>query len=138
MLRGEGDARILWRDLRGLEPNADAFMSDTIQRALGEPYRLLMDARTGLDALAGEPDMAGLILHASRCGSTLACRMLATDPGLLVVSEPEVLDGLLALPAPAADRTRWVRGLLAALSRPGRRLVVKADASAACSTPPHS
>lgn len=128
LLHGEADPQILWRDLRGLDPNDDAFMADTLGRALGEPYRVLMDPCTGLDALRGTPVMAGLILHASRCGSTLACRMLAVDASLVVVSEPEALDGLLSLPAPAADRARWVRGLLAALGRPGRRLVVKADA----------
>lgn len=128
VLRGGPEPLILWRDLRGLDPNADAFMSGTLQRALAEPYRLLMDPRTGLDALVGAPKMAGLILHASRCGSTLACRMLATDPDLVVVSEPEVLDDLLSLPAPAERRAEWVRGLFAALGRPGRRLIVKADA----------
>jgi hypothetical protein len=86
--------------------------------------------RTDLGALAALPeaDVAGILLHMSRCGSTLACRMLATDSSLAVVAEPAPLDQLLTGPGTLAERAAWVRGLLGAFGATGRRVVVKADA----------
>lgn len=127
---GAGEPRVEWRDLRGLDGNRDAFFADTLQRALREPYRLLARAVTPIGALesVAPAPVAGIVHHLSRCGSTLACRMLATDPGLAVVPEPEPLDRLLSIPADPGRRARWVRGLLSALAPEGRRLVVKPDA----------
>ena len=62
---------------------ARAFFLDTVQRALREPYRLLFAPRTSLAALeavaagSAPPGPAGLVLHTSRCGSTLVCRCSA-------------------------------------------------------------
>jgi hypothetical protein len=83
------------RDVRFTEP----FFGQTVARWTGDdPPRPL--ARTGLQelvALDGEPslDPAGFIFHLSRCGSTLLSRLLATLPGVVVVSEPEPLNALL-------------------------------------------
>ena len=55
----------------------DPFLDETVQRALRHPFRMLFRHQTplrGLDALvAGNPGLptAGIILHVSRCGSTL-------------------------------------------------------------------
>jgi hypothetical protein len=120
-----------WCDLREVS-RQDPFFLDTVQRALWEPYRLLFRPRTALSALeavaarAGEARPAGIVLHTSRCGSTLVCRMLGAVPGTPVLSEPVPCDQALRAPAPAPTRARWLRWLLAALGAHGA--VVKLDA----------
>jgi hypothetical protein len=86
-----------------------------------------------VDAL--EADMlplAGLILHMSRCGSTLIAQSLKAWPGTRVISEPGILD--IALTAALAGMDpQWLsfRGVLAALRQPAggdRDVVIKLDA----------
>jgi hypothetical protein len=124
-----GDVRVTWVDLTGIAYE-ESFLLDTVQRGLRDPYRLVFVAYTGSEALEREaPDVAGLILHTSRCGSTLVSRMLGELAGVTAISEPVPLDELLRAPGIAeADRARWVAGLIAALARPGTRLVLKLDA----------
>ncbi len=87
-----------WGDLRGVR-FAQPFFGQTVARwADSDPPRNLV--RTGLDALMAldtEPslDPSGFIFHLSRCGSTLVSRLLATLPGVLVVSEPDPLNALV-------------------------------------------
>jgi hypothetical protein len=116
-----------WCDLRGMDLSGDGFFFEGVIRAMREPYRLLVRPRTPLEELPdADPDVAGLIMHTSRCGSTLACRMLTAVEGLTVLSEPAPCDHVLrASHASAAQRARWLRGLLAAF---GGRLIVKLDA----------
>jgi hypothetical protein len=127
-----------WVDLRGVALE-DPFFSDTVRRALSEPYRLLFKARTAVDQLETAADgsesleLAGFIFHTSRCGSTLICRMLAQDPGTVAFSEPPIVDQLLR--APRVDdttRTRRLRSLVGALGQrrePGQqRAIFKLDA----------
>ena len=109
------------------------FFLDTVQRALWEPYRLLFAPCTSVAALeavavrAGSARPAGLVLHTSRCGSTLVCRMLGAMPGTPVLSEPAPCDqALRAAVATAGTRARWLQWLLAALGAGGA--VVKLDA----------
>jgi hypothetical protein len=86
-----------WGDMRGTR-FAEPFFHQTVERwAGGDPPPLI---RTGLDALHaldGAPslDPDALIFHVSRCGSTLLSRLLGSVPGVLAVSEPGPLNGLL-------------------------------------------
>ncbi len=83
---------------------------------------------------ADEADPAALIFHVSRCGSTLATRMLGAPEHHLAVSEAPVIDDILRRTPEASDTQRiaWLRGVMAALVRsqaePPRRLFVKLDA----------
>jgi gluconate kinase len=121
----------------------DPFFADTVQRCCTEPLPRLLRLRTPISALEkrqalapGLP-LAGLIFHASRCGSTLISQMLATLPELVVLSEPCPLDAVLRAhmrdPAISDDmRIAWLHWMVSALgqARSGaeRRLVLKLDA----------
>lgn len=76
--------------------------------------------------------LAGLILHESRCGSTLIAQTLKAWPGTRVVSEPGLLDIALTAALSGMDPAALAfRGALAALRQPARddaRVVVKLDA----------
>ena len=91
--------------------------------------------RLGLDeleALPGATDPAGLVLHCSRCGSTLLSRLLGGLRETVALSEPAVVDEVLRSGLPPAERDRWLRAVVRALCRPtpaapGRRFL-KLDA----------
>lgn len=109
----------------------DPFFAQTLERAFRHPFRLLFTARTPLDAVAVDASrapalpIAGVVLHLSRCGSTLVTQVLDALPGLLVMSEPPAVDSALRL---ARNRTplpdgsvagpAHVRGVIDALARP--------------------
>ncbi len=126
----------------------DPFLDQSIEGALRQPARLLFRRRTPLaDLLQPAPEgalpIAGVVLHLSRCGSTLLTRLLGDLPEVLALSEPGILDTVLRLPAEQlgiveADRPALVRGALAALARPDegeQRCIVKLDAWAALQLP---
>ncbi len=130
----------------------DPFLDETIRRALRRPFGLLCGARTALaavpvDAARGPAlPVAGVVLHLSRCGSTLAAQVLDALPEVLVVSEPAALDVALRLAAvghPLGDGTvagpEHVRGVVDALARPRhpahRACVLKLDAWAVVDLP---
>jgi hypothetical protein len=101
-----------WCDLRGAR-FAEPFLDQTVERLVAEGRAL---ARTDLDALLAldsapslEPD--GIVLHLSRCGSTLVSRLLATVPGVLVVAEPAPLNTLLQADPARIDRAARIRVL---------------------------
>jgi len=71
--------------------------------------------------------LAGLVLHASRCGSTLVVRALETWPGAVVVDEPPALDDALMAVRKGGDPT-GLSSVLTELGETGRRVVVKTDA----------
>jgi hypothetical protein len=76
--------------------------------------------------------LSGLILHMSRCGSTLITQTLKAWPGTRVLSEPGMLDIALTAALAGAD-PHWLsfRGVLAALRQPAgsdRDVVIKLDA----------
>jgi hypothetical protein len=92
-------------------------------------------ALTVFDALAA-PDvpLAGIIFHMSRCGSTLAARMLSCVPSLRVLSEPQPVDGVIRWLGRGAEYdevsiARKLRGVVRAFDRgDGRRIVLKVHA----------
>jgi len=124
-----------WADLSA-ERFVDPFFDETVARWLSGP-RARPLVRTGLEALVAldsEPSLepAGMIFHLSRCGSTLASRLLRTLPGVVVLSEPAPLNALLRLDPDRVDEAtlvRLVRLLVRALGRrrhdDERQLVLK-------------
>jgi hypothetical protein len=112
----------------------DPFFVQTVERAFRTPFSLLFRPETPVEALAElAPGLtpSGLVLHGSRCGSTLVAQMLGAVPQHLVLSEPPPIDQVLRLDAPDADRVRWLRAVVSALGRPRaeeRASIVKLDA----------
>jgi hypothetical protein len=137
-IREDGEPRVEWCWTDGLAFGEPSY-AQTVERALTRPFGLLFRQETPIDALdALEPGLepSGFILHASRCGSTLVARMLASVPQHLVVAEPMPVDQVLRAEAPVADRVRWLRGIVSALGRPRgdeRAYVLKLDAWSVCS-----
>lgn len=130
----------------------DPFFEQTVQRALRHPFRALFGARTpladvpALAAAAPSLPVAGVVLHMSRCGSTLVAQVLDALPGLLVLSEPGPVDTALRLARlrlPLPDGTvagpEHVRGVVDALARSRRpdhvTCVLKLDAWAVADLP---
>jgi hypothetical protein len=82
----------------------EPFYEDSIRAAMRRPLNRLARHRTrliDLEACAAalpvqKPD--GFIFHMSRCGSTLAAQMLASDSAHVVISEASPLDVVLRLP----------------------------------------
>jgi hypothetical protein len=79
----------------------EPFFGDTIDQVHRDPALLLFRRQTTLDE-AGEwlrlhPGLppSGFLFHMSRCGSTLAARMLGAIPANRVLSEPPALNGVL-------------------------------------------
>jgi hypothetical protein len=113
-----GELVIDWGDL-GAVNFSDPFFDQTVERWAGgnPPPELRRTGYGALEALDREPslDPSGLIFHLSRCGSTLLSRMLATVPGMLMVSEPGPINALLLEAAPlwSSDRLAATLRLLA-------------------------
>jgi hypothetical protein len=141
--------QIRWCFTEGI-PFTSPFFDQTIEECLRDPFRLLFWRETGIEALADfarsapglEP--AGLVLHGSRCGSTLITQMFAGLAATLVVSEPGPVDALLRAPVAdtgdaLADRADCLRWMVSALGQPRgllqTRLVVKLDAWAILALP---
>jgi hypothetical protein len=103
---------------------AEPFFEGTLQAALADPFALVFQHRTPLDALHDfappgcAPEPAGFVFHLSRCGSTLVSQMLAELTSSVVLSEPAVLDSLLRARHADGEAERLLRGLVGALGRP--------------------
>ena len=112
-----------WGDLRGVR-FAEPFFDRTVERwAGGDPPPLV---RTGLDALAAldaEPslDPSAILMHCSRCGSSLIARQLATLPGMLVVAEAGPINTLLMEEDAALDADGAALALRLLVRALGRR-----------------
>ena len=134
-----GQPTLDWCDLGCLRLTAP-FFAQTVQDAQDRSRAL---RRTGVEALARWPDAGpgarpdGLIFHLSRCGSTLAAQALAASPENIVLSEPEVVDGILRsdriMPGiPEERRVDWLRGLARVYGQrrfpEERRFFIKFDA----------
>ncbi len=133
--------RVQWCDLRGIAFE-EPFFEQTLRRAVRERDRrrtVVWTPAEELQAVACSVSdgatlpLAGLILHTSRCGSTLVARMLAALSGAVVLSEPPVIDQVLrASSIGVSERARRLNWLLAALAqrRSAREawLAIKLDA----------
>lgn len=126
--RREGRADVRWVAAAGMDFGAP-FFAEAVARVRHRPFSRLIDWRTRLADLASTAPAArtpdGLIFHWSRCGSTLAARMIGACRGVAAFAEPDPIDAVIAAQDPA---------LLAAMTtalahgRPDRaRLVLKLD-----------
>ncbi|THD34765.1 MAG: aspartyl beta-hydroxylase [Sphingomonas sp.] len=119
-----------------------SFFEESVRYATELPFNRMFRTRTSLEALVADAahhavtPPSGFVFHMSRCGSTLAARMLMAVPGHLVASEPEPLDAVVhwatVSGAPREDRIAALRAIVAALGRRSgagqRRFFVKLHA----------
>jgi hypothetical protein len=119
-----------------------SFFEDTVRRATVLPFNRMFRTRTSLSALVGDSSdydtiaPNGFVFHMSRCGSTLAARMLMAVPAHLVASEPEPLDAVVQWAtlsgAPRDEQIAAMRAIVAALGRKRsadqHRFFIKLDA----------
>jgi len=131
---GESGCRVDWCYTAGMSFE-DSFFDQSIQRCLSAPGRLLFRRLTGLDAVrevAAQSPRApdGLVLHMSRCGSTLVSGMLTARGDTLALSEPPVIDTAVRAAAAGVIGHADVRDMFSVLARLAvdRRYVVKCDA----------
>jgi hypothetical protein len=113
----------------------EPFFENTMQRAMRQPYRVLFRRKTPVDALdeCVPTSPTGFIFHMSRCGSTLVSQMLAASEDNVAISEAWAVDAAINADirhpeVTAAERMRWLRGVIHALGG-GRRYFVKFDAT---------
>ncbi|MBK8588114.1 MAG: sulfotransferase [Sandaracinaceae bacterium] len=120
----------------------EPFFQGTVERWLTRPasllFRTITSHRDLATVLADAPPIrvAGLVMHISRCGSTLVAQALAERPRTVVLSEPATLDIALtghALGATLEERARLVRALALAQAAPflpnGGDVVIKPEAT---------
>lgn len=112
-----------WRYL-GSTPFEEPFFFQTVARVTASdpsrtPLRTPIDVLEGFDKEVGGDLPTGFLFHMSRCGSTLATRLLASSPQNLVLSEPGAVNQILGAPAtiPKPVRIQWLRGLVRALDQ---------------------
>lgn len=136
-LTGSMEPLVHWIDV-GTEAFREPFLHETTQRHLKSPFNKLIRPVTRLaelpGAVANDPpvELAGIIFHVSRCGSTLLSQMLGTDEQNLVLAEPEPLDQLFRVGnARGGHDISQIRALIHALARqrnePPWRCVLKLD-----------
>ncbi len=129
-------ARLDWVYASG-EALTAPFADQDFARLAAHPLNQLLPAISDpgeLGSLPG-PDrpIDGMIFHISRCGSTLASRMLAQVPDILVLSEPQPVAAVLSahtlIRIDPRVQQAWLTGVLGAYRRAAgaRRLVLKLD-----------
>jgi len=114
----DADGNAEWIDADDL-PLPEPFFEDSVRAILRNPYARFSRRVAPLPDASAPP--AGLIFHVSRCGSTLAARMLSAA-GLRVLSEPPPLDVSIQ-----SGQTARIRSIAAALGA-GRPYILKLDA----------
>lgn len=129
-------ARLDWIYAGG-ESFTAPFADQDFFRLAAHPLNQLLPAITDPGELGRMPGperpIDGMIFHIGRCGSTLASRMLAQVPDILVLSEPHAIAAVLnAHNLIRIDRKvqqAWLAGVLGAYVRAAgtRRLVIKLD-----------
>jgi hypothetical protein len=133
---GGAGAELVWGC--GEVPDAVAFHEQVVATLRYSPFNRWFAQRTPLtSAFVAELEadalpLSGLILHESRCGSTLIAQALKAWPGTRVISEPGLLDTALTAALSGMDPTAFTfRAVLAALRQPARddaRVIIKLDA----------
>ncbi len=117
----------------------DPSFEQTLEQALRNPFRLLVRRRCPIEEVeewaahrARDPD--GLVLHLSRCGSTLVASALRARAGTTVLAEPGPLEPVLAS---STDPVRDLRALVRAMAPEdaGSAYVLKLDAWATLHLP---
>jgi hypothetical protein len=119
-----GEPFVEWRWL-GERRLTEPFFSDTLNRALVNPFALLFRQETPIGTLQSRAEIrpglrpAGFIFHMSRCGSTLVSQVLSASPENVVISEAPALDALLrgGTQVDTAERVAWIRWIVSALGQ---------------------
>jgi hypothetical protein len=127
----DGRPVVSWRWF-GRRRLAEPFYGDDLMRAGYRPLNRLVGLRTPLPGPNDHPPRVprGLVFHMSRCGSTLAARMLAASPAHVVISEAAPIDAVLRLDLADETKVEALRAMVAALgqARAGEtRLFLKLD-----------
>lgn len=137
-LRGDerGTPLVEFTCFEGLASGDPFFLSATT-RARARPFNRICNYTIALDDLAtvapDVPPPAGFIFHMSRCGSTLAHRMLDACGAVRSIGEPAAFDAAIALclawNGPDAAKCRILRAIAAGLNNmgDGLPLVIKLD-----------
>lgn len=126
----------------GDSPLREPLYEDSVRRVTSLPFNRMFRTRTSLASLVADhanqrvAPPSGFVFHMSRCGSTLAGRMLMAVPGHAVASEPEPLDAVVQWATLSGaghdEQVDALRAIVAALGRdrfPGqRRFFIKLDA----------
>ena len=102
----------------------DPFFYATIANAMREPFNLVFQQHTPIEALAELPQglpIAGFVFHMSRCGSTLVSQALTAFESNIVVSEAAPLRSVLRTAASGRvepeTAARWLAGLVNAYAQ---------------------
>lgn len=127
----DGRPVVRWRWL-GRRRLVEPFYADDIMNVGYRPLNRLVVLRTPLPGPDDRPLRApdGLIFHMSRCGSTLAARMLAASPANMVISEAPPIDAVLRLGVEDDAKVEALKAMVAALGQPRAdetRLFLKLD-----------
>jgi gluconate kinase len=136
LLKNWSPIRVYRRDERlfvdwcymGAERFTQPFFDDTIERRLQKPFNLLFRHQTPIEFLGELYEQnqgiapSGFIFHMSRCGSTLAARMLSSPAQNIVLSEPPPVDSILRSNAknPAItdeQRIDWLKWIVGAFGQ---------------------
>ncbi|HEX8180305.1 MAG TPA: hypothetical protein VF525_12235 [Pyrinomonadaceae bacterium] len=115
-----------WCDM-GAARLTDPFFTQTVERALQQPFSLLFrpqtPARVLMEVAASVETLppTGFIFHLSRCGSTVISRMLAALAQNVVISEAGPIDSVLRAnfrrPVTDEQRTVWLKAMIAVLGQ---------------------
>ena len=134
LFEDEGGVKVEWHHF-GFARLTEPFFEQSWARAAALPAQSLLRMQTPVDALLefrSEPAPAGLVLHMSRCGSTLIAQMLAELDEVTVVAEAPLFDTVLRLHRSGRLTGEHLRGAAAALTRvrhpDARQAVIKLDA----------
>jgi hypothetical protein len=125
-----GVARCRWVDIADLR-YTDPFFQSTLSRRPRDGrdgWLTPIEELTARAALARPVVPDAIVLHVSRCGSTLLSQLFSLDPGATVLSEVPLLDQILR--SGRIDRELMFEAALGLIARPRHgetRLMVKAD-----------
>jgi hypothetical protein len=135
-LNGWVPARVAWRNsgprvewtLMGRRRLLEPFFEQTLDSQMRHPFHQLFRRETSLEEMVEWTDahpsapLRGIILHMSRCGSTLMSQLLAALECNIVASEPAPLSAVLRAHLLAPElapgvQVRWLRAMAAALGQ---------------------
>src|SRR5690606_18117450 len=98
--------RVHWLDVAGLEVPRVLTHERLRDLVVAHPRRLRATTlRVSGAAPAASTRPIGLLVHLSRCGSTLAANLLGAAPDATVLVEPEALNAVLVDPTLTGERS---------------------------------